>query len=358
MIESELSKISQVDEHWKQIANFSRYWISDLGNVYDVIRHRLLRTKADADGYILVDLRNDDNIVRSKRVHRLVAEAFLPDWTPEWPWTVNHMNGKKDDNRLINLEMLTAGDNSRHYQTATCFAESRKVQRAKMSAKMKLKCSDAEYASKMSDRMKQVWSDPNNREMYINCLYERHSDPNERKHISDKLKEVCSDPEYRKGMSDRQKQNWKDPKYRNAMMNQNQDRVWVNDGSAEKWIHRQELSEYLSKGYTSERLAANLVLSTKDKIHISDGVHDRFVSPEDLTIYTSQGWYLGRSNRKHVKCVQTGQIFSSVEACAKAFNTNVDLIHSRCKGTAKNPRKLKGLDFCYYEGEDPFADLR
>ena len=358
MIDSELAAISSKDEQWGQIKDFSRYWISDLGKVYDTKLHKLSRTEVEYDGYILVDLRTDSNELKSKRVHRLVAEAFLSDWNPEWPWTVNHINGVKSDNRLCNLEMLTTQDNSKHYQTAECFAEARQASREAMSAAMKDKCSDPNYVSLMSDRMKVVWSDPSKREMYVNCLHARHADPAERQNISDKMKEVCADPEFRKGMSDRQKENWNNPQYRQTITSQNQDRIWVHNATTERWIHQYELPHYASEGYSEGRLIANLVHSTEGKIRISDGTHSRFVNPEEVNVYLSQGWRLGRSGRKRVQCIQTGEIFDSVEECATAFNISADVIRSRCKGVTKNFRKLKEFDFRYYEGEDPFADKR
>lgn len=349
---NELKIISIKDENWAQIANFSRYWISDLGRVYDTKLCKLCRIEVEYDGYLLVSLLSDTKEHKSKRIHRLVAEAFLSDWNPEWPWTVNHINGVKSDNRLCNLEMLTAGDNSRHYQTAECFKESREASKAAVSKALKAKCADPEYKSAMSSRMKKVWADPDNRNMYISCLYERQADPSNRRKVSEKLKSICANPEYRKGMSDRQKANWNNPEYRHAIVSHNQDRIWVNKEGVEKWIHKSDLDLYVSKGYQLGRDIKNMKLTTQGKVRMYKGTQTKFIRPEDVASYTSQGWKHGRANRRHVQCVETGQIFDSVEECAKTFGTNVDLINSRCKGIAKNFRKLKEYHFIYYEYEE------
>jgi len=49
---------------------------------------------------------------RSKMVHRLVAQAYIPN--PENKRTVNHKDGVKDNNHLDNLEWMTHKENLTH----------------------------------------------------------------------------------------------------------------------------------------------------------------------------------------------------------------------------------------------------
>ena len=53
-----------------------------------------------AYGYRSISIGN-----KNRTVSRLVAEAHLPDWDKSLD--VDHINGKKDDNRVINLRMAT-----------------------------------------------------------------------------------------------------------------------------------------------------------------------------------------------------------------------------------------------------------
>lgn len=105
-------------EIWKKVLGWENYEVSNLGNVRNVIRKKILRPKqirSKGSNYLGVSLSNQkDNNARkvSKRIHVLVANAFLEN--PENKLQVNHINGIKSDNRVENLEWTTALENITH----------------------------------------------------------------------------------------------------------------------------------------------------------------------------------------------------------------------------------------------------
>lgn len=101
-----------------QIKNFSEYYITDNGELYSRKiyhnphgRFRHIKKKIISTGYCRVDLCKD-NVVYQKDIHRLVAEAFIPN--PDNKPCVNHKNGIKTDNRVENLEWVSFSENIKH----------------------------------------------------------------------------------------------------------------------------------------------------------------------------------------------------------------------------------------------------
>jgi hypothetical protein len=97
-------------EHWKPVRGFEGlYMVSQLGGVYSTRNRRHLNpTKT---GYATVTLCKNGKST-SRTVHRLVAEAFLPN--PGNLPIVNHKDGNKQNNRLENLEWCTQKANVAH----------------------------------------------------------------------------------------------------------------------------------------------------------------------------------------------------------------------------------------------------
>lgn len=92
------------EEHWKDIEGYEGlYQISDLGRVKSLKygRETLLNPYRNNKGYLGVSL-HKDKIRKTPKVHRLVAQAFLPN--PENLLEINHIDEDKTNNRVDNLE--------------------------------------------------------------------------------------------------------------------------------------------------------------------------------------------------------------------------------------------------------------
>lgn len=110
---------------WKPIAGYEGlYEVSDSGLVRSLCAGRwkttmLRKPVPDKDGYLTVILKKDGKCVNHK-IHRLVAEAFLPNKN-NLP-VVNHKDENKQNNTVSNLEWCTHQYNLAYgsHATASC----------------------------------------------------------------------------------------------------------------------------------------------------------------------------------------------------------------------------------------------
>ncbi len=95
------------------INGFPDYLVTTQGKIYSKKRNAYLSpNKGNSDGYHLVLLSDTTGVRRGLRVHRLVAQAFIPN--PERKPCVNHIDGDRKNNAVDNLEWVTKQENSTH----------------------------------------------------------------------------------------------------------------------------------------------------------------------------------------------------------------------------------------------------
>ena len=100
-----------LQEIWKKIEGHERYSVSTFGRVRNDITGNLLNTLGAENTYVRISLMKNNKQKRF-RVHRLVAQAFLPN--PDQRPTVNHKNKNKSDNYVGNLEWSTIAAQNIH----------------------------------------------------------------------------------------------------------------------------------------------------------------------------------------------------------------------------------------------------
>ena len=113
-------------EQWKDIKGYiGFYQVSEFGDVKSLKRvvtakndsikknkEKILKHGISNDGYRVVSL-SKKGVIKSHRIHRLVAQAFIPN--PLNKPLVHHINGDKLCNIIWNLEWVTAKENRLYY---------------------------------------------------------------------------------------------------------------------------------------------------------------------------------------------------------------------------------------------------
>ena len=93
-----------------EIQGFSNYLIYPDGRVFSKRRNKFMKIKTTKNGYKRIGLRNNNQYF--KLVHRLVAEAFIPN--PDNKPCVDHIDRVRTNNHISNLRWVTYSENSQN----------------------------------------------------------------------------------------------------------------------------------------------------------------------------------------------------------------------------------------------------
>lgn len=94
-----------------KVPSFKFFGVTKDGIVKNIKTDNILKPDIDKDGYLTVRAKYQ-GVKEKAFIHRLVALTFIPN--PESKPYVNHINSIRNDNRIENLEWVTAKENATH----------------------------------------------------------------------------------------------------------------------------------------------------------------------------------------------------------------------------------------------------
>lgn len=122
-----------IEEVWKDIKGYEgMYQVSSIGRIKSIERidcsgrcrkEKMLTPDKLKKGYLRIGL-SRNGLIERFLVHRLVAEAFIPN--PENKPCIDHINCKRSDNRVENLRWVTTKENHNNPLTLEKYSNCRK----------------------------------------------------------------------------------------------------------------------------------------------------------------------------------------------------------------------------------------
>lgn len=95
---------------------YENYCVDTEGNIYkklksgDLFKLKLYKNKLN--GYLYKNLYHNSKS-KTFRVHKLIALAFIPNTNPDYN-QINHIDGDKTNNKVLNLEWCNLSENIKH----------------------------------------------------------------------------------------------------------------------------------------------------------------------------------------------------------------------------------------------------